>query len=99
MALWLWLKADVGILELLTTNMLSQNTSAGPSTGIPKHLYLSYSIISVAIITAQNSDPKLEASNVFCCLMYHMIGELLIYMIIPECVLLFAMIPSWLALT
>ena len=31
---------NVGILEFFTTDMLSQNTSAGPSTGIPKYLNL-----------------------------------------------------------
>ena len=79
MELFLVFKADVGILELLTTDMLSQNTSAGPSTGIPKHLnlYLRASIISVAILIATNSDPKLDASTVFWCLLYQMIGALL----------------------
>ena len=40
MAVCLLFKADVGILKLLTTDMLSQNNSAGPSNGIPKHLNL-----------------------------------------------------------
>ena len=101
MALCFFFKADVGILELLTTNMLSQNTSAGPSAGIPKHinLYLRYSIISVEILRAKNSDPKIEASTVFCCLLYQMIGELLTYMMMPECDLIFAMFIAWLAST
>ena len=86
MTLCLLLKADVGILGFLTTDMLSQNTSAGPSTGIPKHinLYLRASIISVEILRATNYDSKLEASTVFFCLLYHMIGALLTYMMIPE---------------
>ena len=85
MALYLLFKADVGILKFLTTDILSQNNSAGPSTGIPKHLnlYLRDSRISVEILRATNSDPKLEASTVFCCSLYHMIGALLKYIMIP----------------
>ena len=69
----------MGILELLTTDMLSQNTSAGPSAVIPKHLnlYLIDSIIYVEILIAKDSDPKLEASNIFWRLLYQMIGALL----------------------
>ena len=33
---------DVGILKLLTTDMLSKNISAGPSTGIP--IILTYNL-------------------------------------------------------
>ena len=33
-ALCLWFNNDVGIIELLTTDMLSKNISAGPATGI-----------------------------------------------------------------
>ena len=63
MAVCLLFKADVGILEFLTTDILSQNTSAVPSTVIPKHLnlYLRASIISVETPRSKNSDPKLEA--------------------------------------
>ena len=72
------LNTDVGILKLLTTDMLSQNTSKVPYTGIPKHinLYLRSSIIYASILGATKSDPKIEASNVFCCLLYHIIGAL-----------------------
>ena len=61
MALCLLFKDDVGILKFLTTDILSQKTSTGPSTGITKHLnlYLRASIFSVAILGAINSDPKL----------------------------------------
>ena len=88
-------KTDVGILELLTTDMLSQNTSKGTSTGIPKHLnsYLRASIISVEISGATKYDPKLEVSTLFYRLLYHMIGALLTYMMIPECDHLFDMFP------
>ena len=63
MVLLLLFKADAGILKLLTTEMLSQNNSAEPSTGIPKHLnlYPRASIIYVEILTAKKYDPKLEA--------------------------------------
>ena len=79
MELRLLFKADVGILESLTTDMLSQNTSAGPYTGIPKHLnlYLIALIISVEILRARKYDPKIEASTVFWRLLYQMIGALL----------------------
>ena len=63
-----------------------KNTSAGPSTGIPKHLflYLRASIISVEILRATNSDPKLESSTMLWRLLYQMIGELLTYMMMPD---------------
>ena len=91
----------MGILELLTTDMLSQNTSAGSSTGIQKHLNLDLmtSIISMEILRAKNSDPKLEASTVLCRLLYHMIGALLTNMMMLEWDLLFAMFPAWLTST
>ena len=59
-----------GYTYLLTTGMLSQNTSAGPSTGIPKplNLYLRDSIIYVTILrkkTIQNLKPQL-CSYVYC---------------------------------
>ena len=68
----------MGILKFLITDMLSQNNSAGYSTGIPKHLniYLRASRITVAILRATNSDPKLEASIVLFRLMYQIIGAL-----------------------
>ena len=99
MTLCLFFKSDVGILKFLTTDMVSQNNSTGPSTGIPKHLnlYLRAQIIYVVIVIAIESDKKLEASTVFYCLLYQMIGELLKYMMMPECDLLFAMFSAWLA--
>ena len=85
MALCLLFKADVDILKFLTTDMLSQNTSAGPSTGIQKHLnlYLRASIVSVEIPRATKSDPKLESSTLFWNLLYQKIGTLLTYMMVP----------------
>ena len=98
MAFYLLVKTDVGIIKLLTTDMLSQNISAGPSTGIPKHLklYLRASIIYLAILRATNSDQKLEAPTVFFRLLCQMIDALLTYMMMPECDVLFAMFPAWL---
>ena len=78
MKLFILFKADAGILEFLTTDMLSQNTSAGPSASIPKHLNLYTSGLQsyLFILRAKNSDLKLEASTVFCHLLYRMIGAL-----------------------
>ena len=61
----------MGILEFLTTDMLSKNISTG------LYLYLRDSIISVAILISTNLDPKIEASTVFWSLIYQMIGTLL----------------------
>ena len=66
---------EVGTEALVVTDSLSQNTSAGPSTGMPNiPVDLRLSISSVAIRSATNSDPKLEVSTVFCRLLYHIIG-------------------------
>ena len=67
---------DVGTLEVITTDLLSHTNSIGPSIGIPEHLsfYRSASTISVHIRSEMNSDPKLEASTVFCLLLYQNIG-------------------------
>ena len=60
-------KNYVNILELLATDFLSQNNSAGPPTSTPKHLilYCKVSIISVAVISTINYDPEIEGSTVF----------------------------------
>ena len=73
------------ILTLVTTDWLSQNTSAGPSIGTPniRILCLNPYIISVAIRNAMNSEPKIDDSTVLWRLMYHMIGELLTNITIP----------------
>ena len=101
MKLFILFKADMGILKLLTTDMLSQNNSKGTSTGIPKHInsYLRASIISVKISGATKYDPKLEVSTLFYRLLYQTIGALLTYMMIPECDILFAMFTVWLSST
>ena len=67
MALWRLFRTEVGTLEFVTTERLSQYISHGPSIGIPKHLslYLVASIISVHIRNAMYSDPKLDDSTVF----------------------------------
>jgi hypothetical protein len=58
---------DVGIIEFVTTDLLSQNMSVGPSIGIPNihSFYCSPSNISMAIHNAMNSDPKVDDSTVF----------------------------------
>ena len=68
----------MGIIELLKTDLLSQNNSAVPYNGTPKHLNFNprYLIISVAILRATNYYPKVKSSTVFWCLLYHMIGAL-----------------------
>ena len=78
-------KTEEGLLTFGTTDLLSQNTSAGPSIGTPniRSLYLNPSIISVAIRNSMNSEPMLDDSTVFWRLLYHMIGELSLS-IIPQ---------------
>ena len=73
------------MLTLVTTDGLSQNTSAGPSIGTPniRILYLNPSIISVAICNAINLEPKLDDSTVLWRLLYHIIGGFLTKIIIP----------------
>ena len=73
------------MLTLVTTDGLSQNTSAGPSIGTPniRRLYLNTYIILVFIRNAMNLDPKLDDSTMLWILLYHMIGGLLTKIIIP----------------
>jgi len=67
MELCFFFNVDVGMVELMTTELLSQNTLAGPSSGIPniRNLYLMDSIRSTRILIATNSEPKVEDSTVF----------------------------------
>jgi len=64
------------MVELMTTELLSQNTLAGPVIGTPniRSLYLRASIISTQICMAINSDPNVEVSTVFWALLYQIIG-------------------------
>jgi hypothetical protein len=57
--------------------LLSQNTLAAPSIGIPiiLSLYRIDSNISTRMRMATNSDPKVDYSLVLCALEYHCIGE------------------------
>jgi hypothetical protein len=75
----------VGIVEFVTTDLLSQNTFDGPSIGIPNilNLYLKASIISVAIRSATNSEPNVDDSTVFWDFEYHEIGDLFKYINTP----------------
>ena len=60
-SLCLLFKTDAGTLEFITTDLLSQYTSSGPSRVALNvlSLYLSDSTILVAILNATNSEPKL----------------------------------------
>jgi hypothetical protein len=76
MELCFFFRVDVGTVELVTTDLLSQKTFTGPSIGIPNilNLYHSDSNISTKMRMAINSDPKLDDSTVFWALEYQMIG-------------------------
>jgi hypothetical protein len=79
MELCFFFRVEVGIVELVTTDLLSQKKLAGPSMGIPSihNIYRKASIISTQIHRAMNSDPKVDDSTVFCALENQEIGELL----------------------
>ena len=66
-ALCFFLSGDVGIVALMTTELLSQKTLVGPSMGMPNilNVYLNASIISTQILIAINSEPKVDDSTVF----------------------------------
>ena len=85
MLLCFLVKTDSGMDAFLETDLLSQKTSAGPSRDTPNilSLYLKAAIISVAIRKAISSDPKLDASQVFCHFENHMIGVFWQYIRIP----------------
>ncbi len=76
MELCFFFKVDVGIVALVTTDILSQNTLAGPSIGMPNihSLYLNDSSISASILISMNSEPNVEDSTVFCALENQTIG-------------------------
>jgi hypothetical protein len=75
----------VGTVEFVTTDLLSQNTLEGPSIGVPNilSLYLKASIISTAILSATNSELKVDDSTVFCDFEYQVMGDLFTYINIP----------------
>jgi hypothetical protein len=85
MELCFFVKVDSGCATLVTTLLLSQKPLVGPSIGIPnmRSLYRSASFISVAILRATNSEPKVERSIVFCRHEYQLIGVPLRKKIIP----------------
>jgi hypothetical protein len=58
------------------TDWLSPSILTGPSTSNPiiHILYLNSIAISVAILAATNSEPKVDVSTVFCILEYHRTG-------------------------
>jgi hypothetical protein len=74
----------------VTTELLSQNTFAAPSIGIPNilNLYRIDSIMSTQILIVMNSDPNMDDSTVFCALLYHCTGAELRYINMPVCDLL-----------
>jgi hypothetical protein len=76
MELCFFFKVDVGTVEFVTADLLSQNTLVGPSIGIPiiLNLYRSASRISTRVLMAMNSEPKVLASTVLCALEYQMVG-------------------------
>jgi hypothetical protein len=77
----------MGIVEFITTDLLSQNTFDGPSIGMPNilNLYLKASVILTAILSAINSEPNVDDSRVFCDLEYQVMGDLFRYINIPVC--------------
>jgi hypothetical protein len=79
------LNIEVGMVDLVTTDLLSQNTLLGPSIGIPsmRNLHRSASIISTPIRIATNSDPNVDDSTVLWDFEYHMMGAQLININIP----------------
>jgi hypothetical protein len=76
MELCFFFSVDVGMLALVTTDLLSQNTFAGPSMGIRniRNLYCSASSFPTHMRNATNSDPNVEDSTVLWAFEYQMIG-------------------------
>jgi len=101
MELCFFLSVDVGTVALVTTDLLSQNTLAGPSIGMPiiLSLYLIASNISTRMRMATNSDPNVDDSIVLWDLEYHCIGEQFKYIMIPVCDRRVTLFPAWLAST
>jgi hypothetical protein len=73
MELCFFLRVDVGTVAFVTTDLLSQNTLAAPSIGIPiiLSLYRIDSNISTRMHMATNSDPKVDDLMVLSALEYH----------------------------
>ena len=90
------LKADSGLWALLTMLLLLHIISVGPSTGIPNIHSLKHRVSTASrhVRMAVNSDPKVEASTVFCCLLYQRIGAWL-QKIYPVCDCLVMRFPAW----
>ena len=78
-ALCLLDNVSCGLLVVLVTDSSLQNTSAGPSIGVPDDLILWQSawICSTAIHSATSSLPNVDVSTVFCLLLDHIIGDML----------------------
>ena len=68
-----------GLLAILVTASLSQNTSAGPSIGVPDDpiLWRTAWICSTTIRSSTSSLPNVDVSTVFWLLLIHIIGALL----------------------
>jgi len=67
MELCFFFNCDVGVVELVMTDLLSQNTLVLELTGVPsiRSLYLKLSIISTAVFNTTNSEPNVEVSTLF----------------------------------
>jgi hypothetical protein len=79
---------DFGSVMFFQTDvLLSQHMFVGSSIGTPniRGLYRKASTNSIAFFIDVNSDPKVDASNKFCCLLNHMVGTLLQSNRIPVC--------------
>ena len=78
---------DSNLDELWTTFSLSHSTFVVPSIGTPniRSLYLKPCTPSNNVLKAINSEEKVLDSTVFCLLLYHNIGALLINIIYPVC--------------
>ena len=68
-----------GLLVVLVTDSSLQNTSAGPSIGVPDDLILWQSawICSTAIRSETSSPPDVDLSTVFCLLLNHIFRDML----------------------
>ena len=77
-ALSLLFDTDARTLAFVSTDLLSQNTSADLSIGTPdiQRVYINASTMSVKILRATNSKPKLLLSAVFCLLLNQLVGKL-----------------------
>jgi hypothetical protein len=76
MELCFFFSVDVGMLTLVTTDLLSQKAFASPSMGILniRNLYHNASVFSTHMHNATNSDPNVEDSTVLWAFEYQMIG-------------------------